>query len=243
MKSSKLNCTENWVNKFQYKIYSSAHRFINNADWYANVSFLEFISTIGRNFRVGDMLTTTSVRSRMESDEGISFTEFSYQICQAYDWLQLVKSHRCRIQLGGADQLGNISTGYRLIKRLENKKNVFGLTIPLLTTRDGKKLGKSEGNAIWLDAEKTTPFSLYQFFIRTPDDQIENLLKLLSFFTLDEIEEIMTEQNKATHLRIAPQKLAEQLTILIHGGKLFAILIFHQQFCIIKKFNLFSFEL
>lgn len=164
------------------------------------------------------MLSTTSVRTRMESEEGISFTEFSYQICQAYDWWQLCKHYKCRIQLGGADQLGNISAGYRLIKRLENKKNVFGFTIPLLTTRDGKKLGKSEGNAIWLDAEKTTPFSLYQFFIRTPDDQIENLLKLLSFFTLDEIQEIMAEQSEATHLRIAPKKLAEQMTILIHGG-------------------------
>lgn len=185
------------------------------------MSFLDFISKVGRNFRVSEMLSLTSVRSRMESEEGISFTEFSYQICQAYDWWQLCKHHKCRIQLGGADQLGNICAGYRLIKRLENNKNVFGFTIPLLTTRDGKKLGKSEGNAIWLDAEKTTPFSLYQFFVRTPDDQIENLLKLLSFFTLDEIQEIMAEQNKATHLRIAPKKLAEQMTILIHGGNLF----------------------
>lgn len=175
---------------------------------------------MGRNFRVGDMLALTSVRSRMESEEGISFTEFSYQICQAYDWWQLFKLHKCHIQLGGADQLGNIGAGYRLIKRLENKKDIFGLTVPLLTTRDGKKLGKSEGNAIWLDAEKTTPFSLYQFFVRTPDDQIENLLKLLSLFTPEEIQEIMAEQNKATHLRIAPKKLAEQMTTLIHGGNL-----------------------
>lgn len=204
---------------FQLKQIQIPRRFVNNADWYANVSFLDFISKIGRNFRVSDMLGMTSVRTRMESDEGISFTEFSYQICQAFDWWQLVKHHKCRIQLGGADQLGNISAGYRLIKRLGREStNIFGLTIPLLSTRDGKKLGKTEGNAIWLDAEKTTPFSLYQFFIRTPDDQIENLLKLLSFYTLDEIHEIMAEQNKATHFRIAPQKLAEQMTILIHGG-------------------------
>lgn len=179
---------------------------------------------MGRNFRVSQMLALTSVQSRLESEEGISFTEFSYQICQAYDWWQLYKHHKCRIQLGGGDQLGNICAGYRLIKRLENSKNVFGLTIPLLTTRDGKKLGKSEGNAIWLDADKTTPFSLYQFFIRTPDDQVENLLKLLSFFTLDEIQEIMAEQSGATHLRTAPKKLAEQMTVLIHGGK-FTVLI------------------
>lgn len=213
-------------------------RFVDNAEWYANVSFLDFISKIGRNFRVGEMLALTSVRSRMESEEGISFTEFSYQICQAYDWWQLCKHHKCRIQLGGADQLGNISAGYRLIKRLENNKNIFGFTIPLLTTRDGKKLGKSEGNAIWLDAEKTTPFSLYQFFIRTPDDQVENLLKLLSFFTLNEIQEIMAEQNEATHLRIAPKKLAEQMTILIHGGKYFFLVssLLNDVFSILMQF-------
>lgn len=154
----------------------------------------------------------------MESEEGISFTEFSYQVCQSYDWWQLFKNHKCQFQLGGADQLGNISAGYRLIKRLESKKNAFGITIPILTTKDGHKLGKSEGNAIWLDAEKTPPFTLYQFFIRTPDDEIENLLKILSFCSIDEINEIMIEQNKATHLRIAPKKLAEQMTLLVHGG-------------------------
>lgn len=164
------------------------------------------------------MLNLTSVRSRLDSDEGISFTEFSYQVCQSYDWWQLFKHHKCNFQLGGADQLGNISAGYRLIKRLENSKKAFGITIPILTTRDGKKLGKSEGNAIWLDAEKTSPFSLYQFFIRTPDDEVENLLKVLTFFSLEEINEIMIEQNKATHLRLAPKKLAEHLTLLIHGG-------------------------
>lgn len=193
-------------------------RFVDNAEWYEKMSFLDFIGNIGRHFRVGDMLNLTSVRSRMESDEGISFTEFSYQVCQSYDWWQLFKHHKCRFQLGGADQLGNISTGYRLIKRLENNKNAFGITIPILTTRDGKKLGKSEGNAIWLDADKTSPFSLYQFFIRTPDDEVENLLHMLTFFTPEEINEIMIEQNKATHLRLAPRKLAEQLTLLIHGG-------------------------
>lgn len=183
------------------------------------MSFLDFLGKIGRHFRVGSMLKLTSVRSRMESNEGISFTEFSYQICQSYDWWQLYKYHNCIFQLGGADQLGNISAGYHLIKRLENSKNAYGITIPILTTKDGNKFGKSEGNAVWLDATKTSPFSLYQFFVRTPDDEIENLLKMLSFYTLDEINEIMIEQNKATHLRIAPTKLAEQMTLLIHGGK------------------------
>lgn len=171
------------------------------------------------------MLHLTSIKTRLESDEGISFTEFSYQICQAYDWLQLRREHKCRLQLGGSDQWGNISAGHRLIKRVLNQKSAFGLTMPLLTTRDGKKFGKSEGNAIWLDPKKTTPFSFYQFFVRTPDDEIENLLKLLSFFSLDEINGLMDEQQKATHLRKAPIQLAEHLTLLIHGGMLAVIIV------------------
>lgn len=204
---------------FKQSLFRCIYRIVDNADWYEKLSFLDFIGNIGRHFRVGDMLTLTSVRSRMDSDEGISFTEFSYQVCQSYDWWQLFKNHQCRFQLGGADQLGNISAGYRLIKRLENKKNAFGITIPILSTRDGKKFGKSEGNAIWLDPVKTTPFSLYQFFVRTPDDEVENLLKMLTFFSLEEINEIMIEQNQATHLRSAPKRLAEQMTLLIHGGR------------------------
>lgn len=206
-----LNFYPNYKDKFIFRI-------VDNAEWYEKMSFLDFIGNIGRHFRVGNMLSLTSVRTRMQSDEGISFTEFSYQICQSYDWLQLLKNHKCKFQLGGTDQLGNISAGYNLIKRVDNKTNVFGLTIPLLTTKDGKKFGKSDGNAIWLDTEKTSPFSLYQFFVRTPDDEIENLLKMLTFFSLEEINQIMIEQNKATHLRIAPMKLAEQMTLLIHGG-------------------------
>lgn len=193
-------------------------RLIDNIEWYENLSFLDFIGNIGRHFRIGDMMNLTSVKSRMESEDGISFTEFSYQICQSYDWLQLFKHHACHFQLGGADQLGNIAAGYRLIKRMSKKKSVYGITIPILTTRDGTKYGKSEGNAIWLNPEKTSPFSLYQFFLRTPDDAIENLLKVLSLYSLEEINEIMVEQNKAPHLRVAPKKLAEQLTLLIHGG-------------------------
>lgn len=196
----------------------SIHRIVDNADWYEKISFLDFIGNIGRHFRVGDMLALTSVRSRMENEDGISFTEFSYQICQSYDWWQLFKNHGCRFQLGGADQLGNISAGYHLIKRLEKKKSAFGITFPILTTRDGAKFGKSEGNAIWLDPEKTSPFSLYQFFVRTPDAEVENLLKMLTFFSLEEINEIMIEQNEALHLRKAPTRLAEHLTLLIHGG-------------------------
>lgn len=194
---------------------------MNNEEWYKKLLFLDFIGKIGRNFRVGEMMSLTSVRERVKNQDGISFTEFSYQICQAYDWWMLFKEHKCRLQLGGSDQLGNISAGHRLIKKLGKNKESFGVTIPLLATRDGKKLGKSEGNAIWLDGEKTTPFSLYQFFIRTPDDEVESLLRMLTFFSLEEIEAIMTEQKEELHLRKAPKRLAEHMTLLIHGGMYF----------------------
>lgn len=185
------------------------------------MSFLDFIGSVGRNFRVGKMLRLSSVNDRMETDEGISFTEFSYQICQSYDWWQLYKNHKCQFQLGGSDQLGNISSGHEYIKRMEQEKNAYGILLPILTTRDGRKFGKSEGNAVWLDPNKTTPFELYQFFVRTHDDQVEYLLKMLTLYSNDEINEIMTESKKALHLKHAPRKLAEHMTLLVHGGKIF----------------------
>lgn len=201
----------------------SSTRIVNNEEWYKNISFLDFIGKFGRNFRVNEMMSLTSVKERIKSKDGISFTEFSYQICQAYDWWKLFEEHKCQFQLGGTDQLGNITAGHRLIKRMGKSSDSFGVTIPLLTTRDGKKLGKSEENAIWLDGEKTTPFSLYQFFIRTPDDEVENLLKMLTFISLEEIDSIMAEQKEQLHLRKAPKRLAEYMTLLIHGGMHFII--------------------
>lgn len=171
-------------------------------------------------FRISKMLKLTSVKTRVDSGEGMSFTEFSYQLCQSYDWLQLYKNENCRLQLGGIDQLGNMSHGVHLIKKITNKSDAYGLTVPLLTTSKGDKFGKSEGNAIWLDGKKTSPFALYQFLVRTPDDEIENLLNVFTLHSTEEIAAIMNEQNEATHLRKAPQRLAEQMTLLIHGGML-----------------------
>lgn len=169
-------------------------------------------------FRIGKMLKLTSVKTRVDSGEGMSFTEFSYQLCQSYDWLQLYKKENCRLQLGGIDQLGNMSHGVYLIRKMTGQSDAYGLTIPLLTNSQGDKFGKSAGNAIWLDANKTSPLSLYQYLIRTPDDEIENLLKVFTLYSPEEIEAIMNDQNQATHLRKAPQRLAEQMTLLIHGG-------------------------
>lgn len=181
------------------------------------MSAIDFVSNLGRNFRISKMLQLTSVKARLESSEGISFTEFAYQMFQSNDWLQLLKSFNCKFQLGGSDQLGNISMGHNLIKRMTNR-SVFGVTMPLLTTRDGQKYGKSAGNAVWLDAQKTTPFSLYQFFLRSENDEIEKLLQSLTFLSLEEIQTLL-EQNKSNeHLRKLPERLAEDLTLLIHGG-------------------------
>lgn len=195
-------------------------RVVNNIDWYKDFNILDFIGSVGRHFRIGDMLSLTSVKTRLKSPEGISFTEFSYQIFQSFDWLQLFKQFRCRFQLGGSDQLGNLQSGYHLIKRVEQKP-VYGLTMPILLTRGGKKFGKSEGNAVWLDAEKTSPFSFYQFFLRLEDDEIEERLKVFSLFELEEIDEMMKAFGlEERHNRVPQRRLAEQMTLLIHGGNL-----------------------
>lgn len=182
------------------------------------MNLFDFFGKIGRYFRIGNMLHLTAVKSRLEDSKGISFTEFSYQIFQSYDWLQLYKRFQCLLQLGGSDQMGNLCAGYQLINRVTGKE-VYGITLPLLMTRAGEKFGKSAGNAIWLDAKKTTEFSLYQFFVRVEDDDVERLLKMLTFLSLEEIDEIMAENRKATHLRKAQKRLAEYLTILIHGSE------------------------
>lgn len=208
--------------------FSLEFRVVDNTEWYQHVNLFDFFGKIGRCFRIGDMLHLTAVKSRLEDSKGISFTEFSYQIFQSYDWFQLFKRFQCKFQLGGSDQMGNLCAGYHLINRLTDEE-VYGITLPILTTRGGIKFGKSADNAIWLDARKTSEFSLYQFFIRVEDDDVERLLKLLTFIPVKEIDEIMAESRKATHLRKAQQRLAEYLTILIHGSESSAFYFFKQE--------------
>lgn len=176
------------------------------------------MANIGRHFRMGSMLSRTSVQSRLSSESGMSFTEFTYQIFQAYDWLHLLQKFNCRFQLGGSDQMGNVMTGHELISRIENK-SVFGLTLPIITNEEGDKFGKSAGNAIWLDENKTSAFSFYQFFIRTVDSEVDKLLKLFTFLPLKEIESIVEEHKRVPELREAQQLLAKEVTLLVHGGK------------------------
>ncbi|BFG04477.1 tyrosine--tRNA ligase mitochondrial [Drosophila madeirensis] len=190
---------------------------VNNAEWYANLQLIDFISNMGRHFRMGSMLSRSSVQSRLESEDGMSFTEFTYQIFQAYDWLHLLRKHNCRFQMGGSDQTGNLMTGHELISRVERKREVFGMTLPLVTNEEGDKFGKSAGNAVWLDESKTSPFALYQFFLRMPDSEAEKLLKLFTFIPLPEIEQLMREHEKEPEKRKAQTLLAEDVTLLVHG--------------------------
>ncbi|CAH4032571.1 unnamed protein product [Pieris brassicae] len=191
-------------------------KIVNNETWYREINSIQFVSEIGRNFRMGTMLLKQSVQSRINSEVGMSFTEFSYQIFQAYDWLNLLKEFNCKFQIGGSDQMGNISAGHELISRI-TKQSVYGLTLPLVTTEEGDKFGKSAGNAIWLDPNKTSPYSLYQFFIRTKDSEVEKLLKLFTFYSLGEIKDIMFKHKNHPEDRYPQQCLADQLTVLVHG--------------------------
>ena len=190
---------------------------LNNIDWYKDFNIIPFIRDVGKHFRMGTMLNRASVQSRLKSDTGMSFTEFTYQIFQAYDWLQLLKKYNCRFQIGGSDQLGNISTGHELITRVM-KRNVFGFTLPLITGEGGKKFGKSLGNAVWLSSKKSSSFQLYQYFIRTPDNDVENYLKLFTFLPLKLINQIIQEHKRQPESRRAQQILAENVTLLVHGG-------------------------
>uniref|UniRef100_A0A182N144 Tyrosine--tRNA ligase n=1 Tax=Anopheles dirus TaxID=7168 RepID=A0A182N144_9DIPT len=189
---------------------------VNNADWYRRYSFVDFMANVGRHFRMGAMLSRTSVQSRLTSESGMSFTEFSYQLFQAYDWLHLLRQHNCRFQLGGSDQMGNIMSGQELISRTE-AKDVFGLTLPLITNEEGDKFGKSAGNAVWLAAGRTSPYAMYQFFVRTPDAEVEKLLRLLTFLPVQSIEQTMARHRRTPELWEAQKLLAAELTRLVHG--------------------------
>ncbi|XP_030628027.1 tyrosine--tRNA ligase, mitochondrial [Chanos chanos] len=189
---------------------------VNNASWYKDWSVVSFLSEVGRYFRMGTMLSRHSVQSRLKSSEGMSFTEFSYQLLQAYDFYQLHQRHGCRIQLGGTDQLGNLMSGHEFIHK-KTGEEVYGLTIPLVTTSMGDKLGKTAGNAVWLNRDKTSPFELYQYFLRQPDNNVEQYLKLFTFLPLAEVDKVMEQQREDPGKRIAHKRLAAEVTKLVHG--------------------------
>ncbi|KAF1793527.1 Tyrosine-tRNA ligase, bacterial-type, type 1 [Phytophthora cactorum] len=188
----------------------------NNAEWHTKMSAVTWMRDIGRHFRVNAMLQRESVKKRLETDQGISFLEFSYQLFQAYDFLHLYKNYGCVAQIGGSDQWGNIASGIELVRKSTGEE-VFGATLALLTTASGEKYGKSAGNAIWLDAEKTSVFDFYQFFLRSDDRDVEKLLKSFTFREVEDIRDIVAEHEKAPEKRAAQKVLAEEITVMMHG--------------------------
>lgn len=191
-------------------------RILNNADWLGKFSFLEFLRDVGKHFSVPNMLAKDSVKSRLAT--GISFTEFAYTLLQAYDFLHLFEQFDCKLQIGGQDQWGNITAGVDLVRR-KKSKSVYGLTSELITTASGVKFGKSEGNAIWLDAELTSPYHFYQFWMRTDDADVIDYLKLFTFIGLEEIDVLAEELSSAPQRRAAQKRLAEHMTEMVHGAE------------------------
>ncbi|MCS7085481.1 MAG: tyrosine--tRNA ligase [Bacteroidia bacterium] len=187
---------------------------LNNYDWLAKFSLLDFLREIGKHFTVGYMTAKESVQNRLET--GISFTEFTYQLLQAYDFYYLYKNYGCRLQVGGSDQWGNITAGIELIRRLTGGE-AHGVTAPLLTRPDGSKFGKSEGENVWLDPERTSPYKFYQFWFNVSDDEVARLLRIFSLRTREQIEEILERHVSAPHLREAQKTLAAELTERVHG--------------------------
>ncbi|MFN4174385.1 MAG: tyrosine--tRNA ligase, partial [Parachlamydiaceae bacterium] len=187
---------------------------VNNYEWYKDFNFITFLREVGKQFRMGIMLSKESVKARLNSEEGLSFTEFCYQILQAYDFLWLNQKYGVNAQIGGADQWGNITAGIELIRK-EKGKEAYGITFPLLTKSDGQKFGKSEKGAIWLSADKLSPYEFYQHLIRTDDRDVIKLLKMITFVELEEIEAI--EKRMANEPGVAQKRLAEAVTEMVHG--------------------------
>jgi tyrosyl-tRNA synthetase len=197
---------------------SNAAVLVNNYDWMKDFSFLEFIRDIGKHITVNYMMAKDSVKKRLsaEAKEGLSFTEFTYQLVQGYDFLHLYQNNNCTLQMGGSDQWGNITTGTELIRRIGGGKG-YALTCPLITKADGTKFGKTESGNVWLDPHRTSPYKFYQYWLNTSDEDAEKYIKIFTFLIKEEIENLIKEHQQAQHLRILQKRLAEEITVLVHS--------------------------
>jgi len=193
-------------------------RIVNNNDWMSRFGYIDFLRDIGKHFRMGTMLGKESVRARLESESGMSYCEFSYQLIQAYDFLHLWDTEGCRVQIGGSDQWGNITAGVELIRRLRGGE-AYGMTFPLLCDSNGQKFGKSAGNAIYLDRRRTSCYDFYQFFVRTEDADVIRFLKILTFLPLETIAELEQEMARTPEKRLPQRRLAEEMTRTVHGAE------------------------
>lgn len=213
----------NWVDSLSQQVGrfldfegDFAARVVNNLEWTQPLSAIDFLRDFGKHFRVGKMLAKDAVHSRLSSDSGISYTEFSYQILQSLDFLELYRKFGCTLQLGGSDQWGNLTAGADLIHRVMGK-SVHLLVTPLVTNADGKKFGKSEGNAVWLDSKLTTPYVFYQYWLNVDDLDVVSRLRVFTFREREEIEQFEVEVAESAHLRRAQKALAYDVTSLVHG--------------------------
>lgn len=187
---------------------------VNNYDWFSQISFIDFLRDVGKHFTINYMMSKDSVKKRIET--GISYTEFAYQVMQGYDFYELNAKHNVTLQIGGSDQWGNMTAGTELLRKKADKTGHV-MTVPLITDATGKKFGKSEGNAIWLDAKKTSPYEMYQFWLNVMDDDAVRFLKIFTFLSLDEIAAIEEQFNAARHERLAQKTLAREVVTLVHG--------------------------
>lgn len=191
---------------------------VNNYDWFKEFSFLDFIRDVGKLITVNYMMSKDSVKKRLEGDSGLSFTEFTYQLIQGYDFYYLWKNHNCKIQMGGSDQWGNIVTGSEMIRRID-QGSAFALTTQLIKKADGQKFGKTESGAVWLDPKKTSPFKFYQFWLNASDEDAKSWIKIFTLLPKEEIEALIGEHDAAPHLRIVQKALAKDITIRTHSEK------------------------
>ena len=213
---------DGWVTKIQGQLSrfldfengENKAQMVNNYDWFSGISFIDFLRDVGKYFTVNYMMSKESVKKRIET--GISYTEFAYQIMQGYDFYELNDKHNVTLQIGGSDQWGNMTAGTELLRRKADKTGHV-MTVPLITDSTGKKFGKSEGNAVWLDADKTSPYEMYQFWLNVMDEDAVRFLKIFTFLSLAEIAKIEKEFDAARHERLAQKILAKEMVTLVHG--------------------------
>lgn len=212
MIQNNMNSIQKEINQF----FKDEVKLVNNQEWLGNLNMLELMNLYGRYFNIHKMLRLESIKSRLESGDGMSYTEFSYPIFQSIDFNYLNEKYNVELQIGGSDQWGNITSGIELISKINPNKECGGITVPLLTTNDGKKFGKSEGNAIWINHKKTSYYHFYQYFIRIQDQDVETLLLMVTDYSEDEIKEILIEHNKTPEKLFAQTILANSITEEIH---------------------------
>lgn len=210
-------CLKKQLAKFlQFGDGENDAKMVNNYDWFKNFGFLEFIRDVGKLITVNYMMSKDSVKKRLEGESGLSFTEFTYQLIQGYDFYYLWKYHNCKVQMGGSDQWGNIVTGSEMIRR-QDQGSAFALTTQLIKKSDGQKFGKTESGAIWLDPKKTSPYKFYQFWLNATDEDAKNWIKIFTLKTKEELDTLIAEHDQVPHLRLVQKALAQDITIRTHS--------------------------